>query len=50
MFNFQDFKSSLTKIVEKAKQEIALLRTGEANVKMLDPVQVEVYGSQMSIS
>jgi ribosome recycling factor len=35
--------------VETLKSDLAGLRTGRANTSLLDPVQVEVYGSNMSL-
>jgi ribosome recycling factor len=36
--------------VETLKHDLASLRTGRANAGMLDPVQVDVYGSNMPLN
>lgn len=45
-----DVERRMTGAVEALKSDLAGLRTGRANVGMLDPVMVEVYGSQMPIN
>ncbi len=50
MYNFSSFKQKLEKIVEHTHRELAVLRTGQAKVSMLDPVKVEAYGSTMAVN
>ncbi len=45
-----DVERRMTGAVEALKSDLAGLRTGRANVGMLDPVTVEVYGSAMPIN
>ena len=45
-----DVERRMTGAVESLKSDLAGLRTGRANVGMLDPVTVEVYGSHMPIN
>ena len=45
-----DVERRMTGAVEALKNDLAGLRTGRANVGMLDPVTVEVYGSHMPIN
>jgi len=49
-FDFSAFKISAQKVLEHTRQEVATLRTGRANVQILDPVQIEAYGTRMRIS
>lgn len=49
MFNFSELKEN-TKGVEKwLKKELSIIRTGKATPAILDFVQVEAYGSKMTI-
>jgi len=50
MFDFSIFQQKLDKIMAHTQQELAILRTGKAKVKMLDPVRVEAYGSLMAVN
>jgi ribosome recycling factor len=50
MFDFSPFQQKLDKILAHTQQELATLRTGKANVQMLDPVRVEAYGSLMAVN
>ena len=50
MFDFSIFQQKLDKIMTHTQQELAILRTGKAKVKMLDPVRVEAYGSLMAVN
>lgn len=50
MFNFSNFKQKLSQIIDHTTQDISSLRTGKANVAMLDPVKVRVYGTTMNIN
>src|SRR5579862_710707 len=42
-------KAAMQAALEHLKAELKTLRTGRANAGMLDRIQVEVFGSQMSI-
>jgi len=48
-FQFSLFDDLVLKAIEHVKRDLVSLRTGKASVQMLDPVSVEVYGSQMKI-
>ncbi len=43
--DLQSFRNRMDKSVAALKEEFAGLRTGRANAGLLDPVQVEAYGS-----
>ncbi len=45
-----DIERRMTGAVESLKSDLGGLRTGRANVTLLDPVQVEVYGSMMPLN
>ena len=45
-----DIERRMTGAVESLKSDFAGLRTGRANVHLLDPVVVEVYGSMMPLN
>ncbi len=45
-----DIERRMTGAVESLKGDLAGLRTGRANVHLLDPVMVEVYGSMMPLN
>jgi ribosome recycling factor len=47
---FSQVRSKMGKAVEGFRTELAGLRTGRANVHMLDTVQVDAYGSQMPLN
>lgn len=49
-YDKSDVERRMTGAVEALKSDLAGLRTGRANVGMLDPVTVEVYGSHMPIN
>ncbi len=49
-YDKSDVERRMTGGVEALKSDLAGLRTGRANVGMLDPVTVEVYGSHMPIN
>lgn len=44
------YRPRFTKAIEHIKKEFDALRTGRASVQILDPVKVEAYGSQMSLT
>ena len=45
-----EVKQRMDTAIEHARREIAGLRSGRASVNMLDPVQVEAYGSLMPLN
>src|SRR5688572_20330798 len=45
-----DLERRMAGAVESLKGDLSGLRTGRANTALLDPVQVEVYGSMMPIN
>ena len=45
-----DIERRMAGAVESLKSDLAGLRTGRANVHLLDPVMVEVYGSMMPLN
>lgn len=48
-YDKSDLERRMKGAVEALKSDLAGLRTGRANVSLLDPVQVEVYGSLMPL-
>jgi ribosome recycling factor len=49
-FDFSEFSEQTQKVIDHFIQEVGTLRTGRANVQLLDPVQVEAYGARMKIN
>ena len=49
-YNKADLERRMHGAVESLKGDLGGLRTGRASVTLLDPVTVEVYGSQMPIT
>jgi len=47
---FAQLKSRMDKAVEVFRTDLAAMRTGRANIHMLDTVQVDYYGSLMPIN
>ena len=45
-----DIERRMTGAVDSLKGDLSGLRTGRANTALLDPVQVEVYGSMMPLN
>ncbi|MEJ6008702.1 ribosome recycling factor [Novosphingobium aquae] len=45
-----DLERRMTGAVESLKHDLAGLRTGRANTTLLDPITVDVYGSQMPLN
>ncbi|HYD38171.1 MAG TPA: ribosome recycling factor, partial [Allosphingosinicella sp.] len=45
-----DLRRRMHGAVEALKHDLAGLRTGRASTALLDPVQVEVYGSNMPLN
>ena len=48
--NIEDLKRRMQGALQVLKQELSGLRTGRASGSMLDPVQVEVYGTHMPLN
>ena len=48
-FNENNYSSKMSKTIQSFKKDIATLRTGRANVNMLDTIKVDVYGQLMPI-
>ncbi|MGD9811361.1 MAG: ribosome recycling factor [Sphingobium sp.] len=49
-FDKADLERRMKGAVESLKGDLSGLRTGRANVSLLDPVTVEVYGAQMPLN
>lgn len=49
-FNFSPISDKMQKALDHVHRDISTLRTGKANVQMLDPVFVEAYGSKMKVA
>ena len=49
-FDASDLEEGMVASVEALKREFSGLRTGRASAKLLDPVQVTVYGSKMPLN
>jgi len=49
-FEFAQFEAKINKIFDHIKMELNSLRTGKANVQLLDSIRVEAYGSLMKLS
>ena len=50
MFDEKSYSLKMDKAIEVFSKELSSLRTGRANVAMLDLVKVDVYGQQMPIN
>ena len=48
-FNEKNYSSKMEKSINSFKKEISTLRTGRANINMLDTIKVDVYGQLMPI-
>ena len=48
-FSEKFFSIKLEKTIQSLKKDISTLRTGRANINMLDTIKVDVYGQQMPI-
>ena len=48
-FNEKNYSSKMNKTIQSFKKDIATLRTGRANINMLDTIKVDVYGQLMPI-
>ena len=49
-FNEKNYSQKMDKTIQSFKKDISTLRTGRANVSMLDMIKVDVYGQQMPIN
>ncbi|MAY89630.1 MAG: ribosome recycling factor [Rickettsiales bacterium] len=49
-FKINDLREKMLKSIEILKKEFSGLRTGRASVGLIEPVQVEAYGSKVPIS
>ncbi len=49
-YDKSDLERRMNGAVEALKNDLSGLRTGRANVALLDPVQVEVYGANMPLN
>ena len=49
-FDKEDLERRMKGAVEALKGDLSGLRTGRANVTLLDPITVEVYGAQMPLN
>ena len=50
MFNDKSYSQKMNKTLEVFSKELSSLRTGRANVNMLDLIKIDVYGQQMPIN
>ena len=50
MFDEKSYSLKMDKAIEVFLKELSSLRTGRANVAMLDLIKVDVYGQQMPIN
>ena len=50
MFNEKSYNNKMSKTIEVFDKELNSLRTGRANVSMLDLIKVDVYGQNMPIN
>ena len=48
-FNEINYTSKMDKTIQSLKKDISTLRTGRANINMLDIIKVDVYGQLMPI-
>ena len=49
MFDFSELKQKIKNVEEWLSKELSLIRTGKATPSILDFIQVDAYGSKMSI-
>lgn len=49
-YNFSSFKQSTSELEDWLKKEFSTIRTGRANLAVLDGVLVDMYGSKMPIN
>ena len=50
MFNEKSYNNKMSKTIEVFDKDLNSLRTGRANVSMLDLIKVDVYGQNMPIN
>ena len=50
MFDKNNYKQKMNKTFEAFIKDLSGLRTGRANVNMLDIIRVDVYGQKMPIN
>ena len=50
IFLIEEIESKMIKSVDILKKELSGLRTGRASVGLLEPIQVEAYGSRVPLS
>ena len=50
MFDEKSYSLKMDKAIEVFSKELSSLRTGRANIAMLDLIKVDVYGQQMAIN
>ena len=48
-FNENNYSNKMSKSIQSLKKDISTLRTGRANVNMLDTIKIDVYGQLMPI-
>ena len=48
-FNENNYLTKMSKTIQSFKKDIATLRTGRANINMLDTIKVDVYGQLMPV-
>ena len=48
-FNEKNYSNKMDKSIQSLKKDISTLRTGRANVNMLDTIKIDVYGQLMPI-
>jgi ribosome recycling factor len=48
-FNDKNYSIKMEKSIQSLKKDISTLRTGRANINMLDTIKIDVYGQQMPI-
>ena len=49
-FSEKNYSSKMDKSIQSLKKDISTLRTGRANINMLDTIKVDVYGQLMPIN
>jgi ribosome recycling factor len=49
-YSLSDLKARMQKSISSLKDELAGLRTGRASASLLEPIQVEAYGSRMQLN
>jgi len=48
-FNEKNYSNKMDKSIQSLKKDISTLRTGRANINMLDTIKIDVYGQLMPI-